>query len=252
MLHALGENKDFKICIVGGCGHVGLPLGIAFADRGLAVSLFDINKSAVEHVNSGRMLFKEEGAEELLLKAVKEERLSATVDPSVIARAEVIVLIIGTPVDEHLNPRLQDVFRAVDEIKDHLDDDQLLILRSTLYPGVSERIRRYLAESGHDLDVAFCPERIAEGHALTEFYTLPQIVAGCSPRAFDRAAALFSLMSPCIKELTPLEAELAKLFTNTWRYINFAIANQFYMSANSQGLDFYRIREAMVADYPRL
>ena len=108
-----------------------------------------------------------------------------------------------------------------------------------------------LAEQGLRVDVAFCPERIAEGRAMEELFSLPQIVAGHDPRARDRAAALFGRLTDRIVELEPDEAELAKLFTNTWRYLKFAAANQFYMMANDHGLDFARIRDAVVADYPR-
>src|SRR4029077_12375182 len=98
---------------------------------------------------------------------------------------------------------------------------------------------------------SFCPERIAEGHALDELSSLPQIVSGITPRATQRAAALFRRVSPETIELTPDEAELAKLFTNTWRYVKFAVANQLYTIANDSGLDYERIRQAATYHYPR-
>lgn len=168
------------------------------------------------------------------------------------ANSDVVVLVIGTPVDEHLNPRVSDIIRAIKEIEDHLRDDQLLVMRSTLYPGVTEKVEHYLRKQDKKTDVAFCPERIIEGHALTELYELPQIVAGCSDKAAERAEKLFRILTSKVITTKPIEAELAKLFTNTWRYINFAISNQFYMIANSHGLDFYNIYNAMTEDYPRL
>ena len=161
-------------------------------------------------------------------------------------------MVIGTPVDEHLNPKLRDVIQAIKEIEDFLHDGHLLILRSTLFPGVTDKIHKYLYDNGKSVDIAFCPERITEGHALTELYDLPQIVSGCRPSAATRARDLFSILTKEVIELSPIEAELAKLYTNTWRYINFAISNQFYMIANDHGLDFYKIHDAMVKDYPRL
>jgi UDP-N-acetyl-D-mannosaminuronic acid dehydrogenase len=101
------------------------------------------------------------------------------------------------------------------------------------------------------IEVAFCPERIAEGKAMTELFELPQIVSARSPQGMDRAVKLFSLLTESIVELSPEEAELAKLFTNVWRYIKFAAANQFYMMANDRGLDFERIRKGLSHDYPR-
>jgi UDP-N-acetyl-D-mannosaminuronic acid dehydrogenase len=99
--------------------------------------------------------------------------------------------------------------------------------------------------------VSFCPERIAEGHAMTELFTLPQIVAGRSAETRARAARLFGNLTEGIVELEPEEAELAKLFTNAWRYIKFAAANQFFVMANDHGLDFSRIHAAVTGDYPR-
>jgi UDP-N-acetyl-D-mannosaminuronic acid dehydrogenase len=99
--------------------------------------------------------------------------------------------------------------------------------------------------------VAFCPERIAEGRALTELFSLPQIVSGCSEAAVERASRLFGRFTEHLVVVAPEEAELAKLFTNTWRYIKFAAANQFYMIANDYGLDFERVRRAITEDYPR-
>ena len=245
-------KKEYDICIIGGCGHVGLPLGMAFAGKGKSVALFDINKKNIESVNKGTMPFAEAGAEELLPKLVKSKKIMATDKVDAIRQSEVLIMVIGTPVDEHLNPKLRDVIDAIKQIEDYLDDGHLLVLRSTLFPGVSEKIHQYLYDNGKSVDVAFCPERITEGHALTELYDLPQIISGCRPRASLRAAELFSLLTKDIIELSPIEAELAKLYTNTWRYINFAISNQFYMIANDHNLDFYKIHDAMVKDYPRL
>ena len=242
----------YDICIVGGCGHVGLPLGMAFADQGQSVALYDINDAVIDKVNKGIVPFKENGAEEVLTRVIKNKKLLATHDSAVIGDSKTVVLVIGTPVDEHLNPKVSEIIRAVKEIEHGLRDDQLLVMRSTLYPGVTEKVEAYLRKKGKKTLVAFCPERIVEGHALTELYELPQIVAGTSKEATDRASKLFNLLTKKVIVTKPTEAELAKLFTNTWRYINFAISNQFYMIANSHGLDFYNIYNAMTEDYPRL
>jgi UDP-N-acetyl-D-mannosaminuronic acid dehydrogenase len=239
------------IAILGGCGHVGLPLGLAFAERGLTVALHDINASAVETVGQGRMPFREQGADTLLPQLLAAGRLTVTTDAAVLATAETVIVIVGTPVDQFLNPDVGAVLRALDPQLPRLVDGQLLVLRSTVYPGVTAMIEKRVAELEARIDVAFCPERIAEGHALTELRSLPQIVAARSTRATERAAALFRHLASEIVELTPEEAELAKLFTNTWRYIKFATANQLYMIANDFGLDFERIRHAVTYQYPR-
>ena len=239
------------VAILGGCGHVGLPLGMAFADRGRTVVLCDTNAAAVELVNSGRMPFREAGAEELLPRVIASGKLTACLGVEALTSAGVVVVVIGTPVDEYLNPDIGAVLRALDGAADHLVNGQLLVLRSTVYPGVTALVEKRLVELGKTLDVAFCPERIAEGHALDELSSLPQIVSGRGTRAVERAAELFRTLTPEIVELLPEEAELAKLFTNTWRYIKFATANQLYMIANDFGLDFNRIRHAVTYRYPR-
>jgi len=246
------DQGQFDICVIGGCGHAGLPLGLSFADRGQRVVLYDIDRAAVELVNRKTMPFLEENAPAILEKVVDQGRLVATTDISVVSRASVLILVIGTPVDDHLNPRLDDVMSVIRAMSEYLRDGQLLILRSTVFPGVTQKIAEYLRQNKKTVSVAFCPERIAEGYAIRELSTLPQIVSGQDRESADRATRLFSLLTADIIELSPIEAELAKLFTNTWRYVNFAVANQFYMIANNYGLDFYRSYEAMTKGYPRL
>jgi UDP-N-acetyl-D-mannosaminuronic acid dehydrogenase len=239
------------VVIVGGCGHVGLPLGIALADRGCTAALFDIDDAGVARVNLGELPFDEAGAEDLLRSVLAAGRLVASSDPAVITSAETVVVVVGTPIDRHLNPDPQGVPRAIEELGDHLVDGQLLVLRSTIYPGVTALVERLVERLGVDVDVVFCPERIAEGRAMVELFSLPQIVSSRTPRGLERAASLFRRLTDRIIELQPEEAELAKLFTNTWRYIKFATANQLFMIANDFGLDFERIRSAVTADYPR-
>jgi UDP-N-acetyl-D-mannosaminuronic acid dehydrogenase len=160
-------------------------------------------------------------------------------------------IIRRLPHGSRLSPDPQAIPRAIREVGEYFRDGQLLVLRSTVYPGVTSLVERAVEKLGYDIDVAFCPERIAEGRAMTELFSLPQLVAGRTQSAHDRAAALFGTLTDKIVPVTPEEAELAKLFTNTWRYIKFATANQFYILANDAGLDFNRIRDALMLDYPR-
>ncbi len=246
-----GDGFTHDVTVIGGCGHVGLPLAIALASQGSSVLVYDVSPTAVDQVNRGELPFDEPGADDLLKAAVADGRLRASTDPVVVAGAEHVVVVIGTPVDEHLNPDPQAIPRALDACVPHLRDGQLLVLRSTVFPGVTRLVEALMAEHGLAVDVSFCPERIAEGKAMTELFSLPQIVSGREPRVRQRAAALFRRLTDQIVEMDPEEAELAKLFTNTWRYIKFAAVNQFYMIADSRGLDFERIRLGLSQDYPR-
>ena len=245
----MGFTRD--LAIVGGCGRVGLPLGIAFAEAGLTVTLYDHDDAAVDRVRAGKMPFREEGADQALERVTGSGALIASTEPAVVSEAANVVIVVGTPVDEHLNPDPESILRVVDALLGHLVDGQLLVLRSTVYPGVTAMVDLRLRTERRDVDVSFCPERIAEGRALAELRELPHIVSGCSPRALQRAADLFGRLGGTIVELGVEEAELAKLFTNTWRYVRFAAANQLYMIANDFGLDFERIRAAVTRDYPR-
>jgi UDP-N-acetyl-D-mannosaminuronic acid dehydrogenase len=239
------------VVIIGGCGRVGLPLGLALASRGLSVVLYDLDQEAVEAVNAARMPFTEHGADDVLGTVARAGLLRATTAAAAAGAAENLIVVVGTPVDEHLNPDLGAVPRALDRCADHLVDGQLVVLRSTVHPGVTALTERQLAARGRSVDVAFCPERIAEGRALTELFDLPQIVAARTEKAADRAEKLFRNLTEQVVRVSPEEAELAKLFTNTWRYVKFATANQFWMMANDAGLDYARIHHAVTFDYPR-
>jgi UDP-N-acetyl-D-mannosaminuronic acid dehydrogenase len=246
----LPPTFDHDVVIVGGCGHVGLPLGLALADRGKNVVLFDTDTEATGSVNAGEVPFKEPGAPEVL-ERVLGRRLWASNDPKTVSSAEHVIIVVGTPVDEHLNPDPTMVSNTVSALAPHLRDGQLIVLRSTLYPGTTALVERVIHEADLDVDVTFCPERIAEGKAMTELFELPQIVSARSERAQERATALFQCLTSTIVTLSPEEAELAKLFTNAWRYIKFASANQLFIMANDFGLDYERIRAALAFEYPR-
>ena len=240
------------VCIVGGCGHVGLPLGMALAEAGVQVTLLDIDQARVRRVTAGRMPFLERGADELLPSLLATGRLQATTSADVIHEHNTVIVTIGTPVDEFMDPGIRSFDRSIGRVLEEMCDGQLLILRSTVFPGVTNRLHRRVRERGLQIDIAHCPERIAQGYALEELTKLPQIVGGVTPSATQRSAALFGLLGVNVIELPPTEAELTKLFSNAYRYISFAISNQFFVIAEKLEADFNRIRAAMTADYPRM
>jgi UDP-N-acetyl-D-mannosaminuronic acid dehydrogenase len=249
-LNGGGKTVKLDLLVIGGGGHVGLPLALAFADTGLKVGIYDINRETLKMINDSRMPFKEEGAGELL-KRVINRNLFTYDDPKIISNVKNIVVVIGTPVDEHLNPRFTLMKKFFLDVMEHFRDGQNVILRSTVYPGTTEKVDDLLRENRKKVNVCFCPERVAEGFAIKEIRELPQIISGTSGKAVAEASKLFRRINKKLIFLSPIEAELAKLFTNTYRYINFAIANQFYMTARDHGLDFYRIYDAVTRDYPR-
>ena len=248
---ATAKKFEKDVVVIGGCGHVGLPLAIMFAFKSLKVVAFDTNTQVVATVNSGSMPFDEPGADDVLKQVIATKSFTASSDRQFVSLAEHVVVVIGTPVDEHLNPDPEAVPNVVMSLLDVLKDGQHLVLRSTIYPGVTKLVEKVIASSGKKIDVSFCPERIAEGKAIEELIALPQIISGRTGIAVERAKKLFSSLTQNVIVVTPEEAELAKLFTNTWRYIKFAAANQLYTIANDFGVDFERVRHAITTDYPR-
>lgn len=244
-------SDEFDVCVVGGAGHVGLPLSIVFASKGLRVLVYDLNSVALKTISSGHLPFMELGAEPLLRAALAKGLLCFTSEPQGTARAKNVITVIGTPVDEFLNPSLKPIAQCIDTLLPYLSDDQLFILRSTVYPGATESVAKYLAAKKKKTKVAFCPERVVQGCAIQELQSLPQIVSGMTPEAEDAAATLFEMIAPEIVRLSPIEAELVKLFSNAYRYIQFAVTNQFYLIATSAGVDYYRVLDGMKKGYPR-
>jgi UDP-N-acetyl-D-mannosaminuronic acid dehydrogenase len=238
------------VCVVGGGGRVGLPLSIAFANQGLKVVICDSNKARIDQLSRGTMPFLEAGCEEEL-KRVIGKNLKTTDNPGSISDSRFVIITVDTPVEYHLNPQYTDMIRLFQGFLPYFVKDQYLILRSTIYPGTAERINDFLKEKGAKVHLAFCPERIAEGKALFELANLPQIVSAFDKEGVEAVSGLFHKLTADIVVLEPMEAELAKLFTNTWRYIQFSIANQLFMLADQKGLDFYRILHAMTYKYPR-
>lgn len=240
-----------EVVVIGGSGHVGLPLAISLANNGKRVCAFDVDSQKVDFISQGKMPFMEEGAEEILRLVLKSGYLRLSSNPSVLSEADTLIVTIGTPVDEHLNPEFEVMQKMLDSYMEFLRDGQLIIIRSTVYPGTTEKMKHLLKESGKNIELAFCPERIAQGQSMRELKTLPQIISSFSEDGLRRCRELFSLLTDDILVLRPVEAELAKLFNNVWRYIKFATANQFFMIANDNGADFHRIHQAMTYKYER-
>ncbi|HMF21834.1 MAG TPA: nucleotide sugar dehydrogenase [Pseudolabrys sp.] len=239
------------VTVVGGAGHVGVPLVLAFAEAGLTVNVNDLNDKALAILRSGKLPFIEHGAAPLLAKALADNKLIFTSSPSAIGRTGPVIITIGTPVDEFLNPIQAEVQRCIDDILPHVTDEQLLILRSTVYPGTTDWLHNYITRLGRKNKVAFCPERVVQGYGVKELREMPQIISATTLGAEKEAAELFRRIAPELVTVKPIEAEFAKLFNNAYRYIEFATSNQFYMIAKSAGADYQAIMRAMKHNYPR-
>ena len=242
-------EKTFDIAIVGGLGHVGLPLGIAFAAKGKKVCLYDVDEKKAEQVRQGEMPFIEYGAEPILKEVLDNKNLEISLDINCVSRAKYVIVAIGTPIDEYMNPKTRQFLEFFANLKKYLNSSQTIIIRSTVYPHTCQQLLNSLGNG--EWNIAYCPERIVQGYAIKELKELPQIVAGLSDEAVESASELFSVLSPKIIKTSIGEAELVKLFSNAWRYIQFAVANQFYMMSHKFGVDYDKVRKAMMDGYGR-
>lgn len=242
----------YDVCVIGGAGHVGLPFALICADSGLRTVIYDVDGEKVRQIRSGEMPFFEEGADEMLRRVLASGRLTVEDQPHLISQCRFLVMIIGTPVDEHLNPSFAAIDRVLQQCWEHLRDGQCLILRSTVFPGTGQRIQRRLRDGERRISVACCPERVAQGHSLREFRQLPQIISAFDAETLAAVRELFARFTPELVEMEPMEAELCKLMTNAWRYIQFATVNQFYMLASGCDVDFDRILHGCRYNYPRM
>ena len=240
---------EYDVAIIGGLGHIGLPLGILFANKKKNVLLVDSNLEHQERVMRGEMPFLEYGAEDMLKKVLERNLISITSKAETIKHAKYIVVCIGTPVDEYLNPKVNQFLDAISIYREYITEKQIVIIRSSVFPGISNQVNQLL---GPGMNLSFCPERIVQGYAIKEISNLPQIVSGFSEKAINESAKLFEEIAKDIIYTTVTKAELAKLFSNTWRYVQFAATNQFYMISHDLGEDYSDIRHLMMENYPRM
>ena len=253
------EPKDFKsVSIIGACGHIGLPLALVLADAGFEVTGIDLDANRIEEIMSGHMPYVEEGAEELLARLLPTGRLRFSTDHSSVNKSDVLMIIIGTPIDDNLNARIDPLLDLLRQLKGLLRPGQLVVLRSTVSPGTTELFKAELEDGtdlkeGKDITLVFAPERVLQTKAITEIADLPQLIGAFSDEGFETASRFFrKFVKSHLLKLSPVEAELGKLMTNMARYVSFALANEFYLIADSFGANAHKIINACNLDYDRL
>ena len=239
-----------KISIVGGGGRAGLPLALALAEAGHSITIVDKDEDRVSKINDRIMPFYEKDAASALRKYSHDE-LSAEIENEKISGSDVCILIIGTPVNSDGSPSTNTLLAVVSELIKYLHSTKLLMLRSTVYPGITEEISNLLSDHGLNTLVSFCPERIAEGVALDEIKILPQIIGASEERAYQLSEEVFKEVTPKLIRTSLKEAEIGKLFTNTYRYFKFAIANEFFKICVDQEINWENVWYSIKEDYPR-
>ena len=247
-----------RVAVIGAAGHVGLPLALVLAEHGNETVGIDINAAAVEEINDGTMPFYEEGADVLLRECLATGTFTMTTDLSRTKDADVIIIILGTPVDNNFNPILAGLVRLIDDLCPFLHWGQQIVLRSTVSPGTTDRIKRTIEkktgmEEGKDFDLIYAPERVLQGKAIQEITHLPHLIGAYSEESFGRISEFFGTFSSATQHyMKPVEAEIGKLITNMARYVSFALANEFHMVADLHGANINKIIDACNDDYPRL
>ncbi|MEA2493351.1 MAG: UDP-N-acetyl-D-mannosaminuronic acid dehydrogenase [Thermoleophilaceae bacterium] len=239
-----------------GLGRIGLPLALAFADRGVEVVGVDKDRTRLDLLREGRMPFEETGTQELLERALASGRLTLTESIADAAAADHVVLTLGTPALVHLEIDISQIRSVVDDLLPLLREEQTLILRSTVAPGTTDWLAGYLEQRrgfsvGEDFFVAHVPERIASNRFLEEIETLPTIVGGVGEGSGRKAAELFEIFGAEIRQTSAVEAELAKIWTNIYRYVTFAIPNLLMMEAEQYGANVFEVLDLINRDYPR-
>ena len=242
-------NKERNISIIGGAGHVGFPLGLIFSSKGFHVNLIDKNLTNIRKINKGKIPFLEENSQNLLKKMIRKKRIFATTDLSKVSESKYIIICIGTPISNNLNPKLKGFVNFFYDLNKFLKSEQIVIIRSSIYPGIYNKIYKIINKKCKNL--SYCPERIVQGKSLIEMPKLPQLISGKNKKALKQSAYLFKKVSKKVIFTKVIEAELIKLFSNAYRYINFSISNQFYMICQNQNLDFFKIRNIMRDGYKR-
>jgi UDP-N-acetyl-D-mannosaminuronic acid dehydrogenase len=239
-----------------GLGRIGLPLAISFADRGLNVLGVDIDATRLQSVRDARMPFQEPGAQAALdrVHALGTLRVSDRVADA--AAAEHIVITLGTPSFSHVEIDISDIRSALDDLLGHLRDGYTIVLRSTIAPGTTEFVAGYIAKHrgfriGENVFVAHAPERIAAGRFFEEIGTLPCIVGGVGEASGKRVGALFEIFGAPIVQTTPVQAEMAKIWTNIMRYTTFALPNLLMMDCEQHGANVFEVIDLINRDYPR-
>ena len=246
---------DADVSVIG-LGRVGLPLALSFADRGLKVVGIDRDEGLLGTLRDGRMPFHEHGAEDVLSRVIESGRLTVSGDVVDAAAARHIVLTVGTPSFSHIEIDVSEIRSVLDELLPVIAPGHSIVLRSTIAPGTTEFVAGYLAKRrnlviGEDIHVAHAPERIAAGRFFEEIDTLPCIIGGVGRDSGEHVAELFGVFDAPIRQTSPAQAELAKIWTNILRYTHFALPNLLMMDCEQYGANVFEVIDLINRDYPR-
>ena len=242
----MSNVKNNNISIIGGAGHIGLPLAVTFAQKKFIVNIIDKNKKALNLIKKNIIPFRENNLEGKLKKSLKKN-IFLTSDFKYLKNSKYIIVCIGTPVDKNQKPIVKDFFNIMQFIKNNTNEKQLIIIRSSVYPGFVN----FLSKKFKMKNLFYCPERITQGNSIDELPKIPQIISGIDKKNIDLINKLFKKICKFIINCEIIEAELAKIFSNVFRYINFSIPNEFFLISNKYKANFNNVLKVMKFKYPR-
>ena len=238
-----------NIAVVGGAGHVGLPLAAMLASVGHHVRAIDTDTERIRSIQGGRSPFYEPGLDNILARVLADATLTLHTDLTATEKCDVVFVVVGTDLSDDHVPQNETVFGVIRQLRDVVSTSTVVVLRSTVMPGTTATTAEML--HGRVEEVAFCPERIAEGRAVEELQTMPQLIGTRSGQPSAVLSQLFASLGVESIWMTWKEAELGKLMLNSWRYTQFAVANEFRKICEFQDVSFRRVRDAILDQYPR-
>lgn len=242
---------DKKISIIGGAGHIGLPLSVLLFNLGFKVNLVDNNNHNLNLIKKGKSPFYEKDIEKFLKKTIKNKRFLTTNLLESIKDSKFIFVCIGTPISKKLKPDLKNFFNLLSSLKKIVNNKNHLIIRSSIAPGTFNKIFKFFNNGKIFLNISYCPERVLQGQSMVELSKIPQIISSYNFNSLRTVKNLFKKLCKDIIICKPEEAEMAKILSNAYRYINFSIANQFFEICDQNYLNFEKIRRLMRFNYTR-
>ena len=243
------QNKTAKVAIIG-LGYVGLPLAVEIAAEGFDVTGFELDAEKIRNINEG-ISYISDVESDTLKRVIEKGLMKATEDFSMLGECQIVVICVPTPLDRFKQPDLSFIDKVTDQVKKYMQKGTLVILESTTYPGTTEEILKPAFESsgqkvGEDFFLVFSPERVDPGNKIYRTKNIPKIVGGCSEKCATLAKAFYGsfLEAPVHIVSSPKEAEMTKIYENTFRVVNCALANEMAIICSKLGINIWEVIDA--------
>lgn len=258
------DKSNMKVCVIG-LGYIGLPTAATLASNGYKVLGIDVNQNAVDTINAGRIHIVESGLEKLVKVAVERGDLLAKTAMSETDQCDIFMIAVPTPFMENKKPDLRFVQAAIESLAPHLKRGDCVVLESTSPVGTTAKIASWIkdlrpdlsvpeenVEAEHDINIAYCPERVLPGKILFEIVHNDRIIGGLTKNCADKVQAFYKtfVKGECITTKARTAA-MCKLTENAYRDVNIAFANELSMICDEQGIDVWELRE-LANRHPRV